>query len=60
MSSGDREPNPSAKPQSSALLLQYGKPTDATAGNHGILIHYTSGGHAYALSLDWEIVLCAR
>jgi hypothetical protein len=51
-------PDPTRTPQSVALLLQYSKPTEQTAGNHGIVIHYTSGGHTYSLPLRWEIMLC--
>jgi hypothetical protein len=51
-------PDPTRTPQSVALLLQYSKPTEQTAGNHGIVIHYTSGGHAYSLPIQWEIMLC--
>ncbi len=52
-------PGPSLTPHSVALLLQYSKPTTATAASEGITIHYTSGGHPYWVSLPWEIVLCA-
>jgi hypothetical protein len=54
------QPSPSPQhPRSVALLLQYGKPTDATASDKGIVLHYTSGGTKYSLTLDWEIDLCA-
>ena len=54
------EPSPSlAHPRSVALLLQYGKSTNETASDKGIVLHYTSGGTKYSLTLDWEISLCA-
>lgn len=54
-----RRSTPSASPRSVALLLQYGKPSDATASDSGIVIRYTSNGRPYSLQLDWEITLCA-
>lgn len=52
-------PDPGRTPQSVALLLQYSKPTEHTAGNNGIVIHYTSGEHTYQAVVGWEVVLCA-
>ena len=42
-----------------ALVLQYSRPTDTSAGNHGITVHYTSGGHKYSTFLKYTAILCA-
>ncbi len=52
-------PSPAVTPKSVALLLQYSKRTDQTAGNHGIKIFYSSDGAKAETTMKWEIVLCA-
>ena len=42
-----------------ALLLEYRRPDgDQSAGNKGIVIHYTSDGDRRELSVTWQILLC--
>ncbi|HEU0240434.1 MAG TPA: hypothetical protein VFR11_14310 [Micromonosporaceae bacterium] len=47
-------------PQAVALLLQYSKPTDASATGQGIKINYTSAGRKESISLQWGVDLCAN
>jgi hypothetical protein len=50
--------NASRTPRSVALLLEYSKPTEATAASHAIVVHYTSGSNNYTVRVAWEMVLC--
>ncbi|MFJ8580310.1 hypothetical protein [Micromonospora sp. NPDC093277] len=43
-----------------SLLLQYARPGTQTAGNHGIVIWYTSAGREHSLFVEWEVLLCDK